>query len=447
MTIFSEKILCPCCQREMEYEAIGSYSISHILTDLRGLGAMSNTPWINECNQCHYVFYDKTLIHPELTNYVKSQEYRKLFDQCKDNYINLLLKIYQKLKQKPYKIAKILLYKYYTSDSMQDFKTFIRYAKKLNVDSKENDFFLFQMLIVEYYRRQGMFCEAIVAINKLKDTIHTVQIEEIEKTNILSNLAFQEFLIEKKITACCVYTDAYQKNYDIAFPLVDNKIIDRSLSQQEIISDFIEMLDKTQRYDEFEKGIEILKEAGIDIAKNDDIYGHTILFDILNLWDGRHFNQDAILHMFEVALLKYGVDPTCAKEFYETDQDNDASYTFFLRVQETCDETLWKEFSISIRELLFLYAQKLVQQQEIKKIPKRAQHLLLAFQISSFENFKLLYEKYGYRLSKKFRYPQSIYYDNFIEKFCYAFYWQIRNPIDENSSRMIERYLMNMDKH
>lgn len=46
-----------------------------------------------------------------------SHEYQKLFDQYKDHYIYLLLEIYQKLKQKPYKIAKILLYKYYSSDS------------------------------------------------------------------------------------------------------------------------------------------------------------------------------------------------------------------------------------------------------------------------------------------------------------------------------------------
>lgn len=54
------------------------------------------------------------------------------------------------------------------------------------------------MLIVEYYRRQGMFCEAIATINQLKDTIHKIEREETEKTGIFSNLAFQQFLIEKR---------------------------------------------------------------------------------------------------------------------------------------------------------------------------------------------------------------------------------------------------------
>lgn len=173
MTIEFKDIDCPNCEREIQMTYKGSQLVLSHKTDLRSVGKSTPTPFINSCKYCKYTYFDENveLDKKLLSTYIQSDEYLNIFKKYKSikNFL-IVYHIYKNQKIEAKKLNLALLYNYYSTNKMEDFKFLVeKYKDFLEVNTEvTGDTLLANMLIGEYHRRISYFTTAKPIFEKIK---------------------------------------------------------------------------------------------------------------------------------------------------------------------------------------------------------------------------------------------------------------------------------------
>ena len=203
MRLGTTKLECPICEETIVSSKMLSCTVMGLRTDLAMVGFCRSYPDIHICQNCNYVYTDKTLKvdKTKIKKLLASPSYKELFMKHSHrneeyNPFKNIYKIYQYLEIDIYKQHHILLYSYYMDESLKNFKYFI--------DEIEKDLTLYKGKIIfrfpidfyrgEYYRRIGEFNQAKEIFEKI--------IKEYKEEKFLKIANFQLQLIAQKDREC-----------------------------------------------------------------------------------------------------------------------------------------------------------------------------------------------------------------------------------------------------
>ena len=178
------RVTCKNCKFEFQITKIpfSAGSFGHT-TDMRYSGIAPLFPVVIQCNRCFYMFVkdelnvDEKLLH----EYVQSDTYKNLLKS--ENKYMILFHTYKSLKASIAIQNKALLYNYYKTQDMTDFKLLVDgYILFLQEHKKEDEDYLFaNTMIGEYYRRMSEFEKSEDIFAKLLDLDITKNLDLREK--------------------------------------------------------------------------------------------------------------------------------------------------------------------------------------------------------------------------------------------------------------------------
>jgi DNA-directed RNA polymerase subunit RPC12/RpoP len=463
MTVGEKQIVCQNCNSKIIINYKKSEYRSKRYSDYRCGGNCTPTPFINQCENCTYIFFEEKIETDQQTlqKYIKSDKYQKLYAKYKDKKpFFLIYNIYSYLKFTEERVAETLLFNYYYNhnQSLVDLKLLIcKYQKLLLKNTLQEDKKLFyEMMIGEFYRRNTQFDKAkeiFLAVKNTKDLNHY---------NFVSMCDFQLQLIEEKKSALELFCPKTKPDYSHSVEVLDEEI-DMKQKDVEIIDGYIFSFRDSYRFDEFKKGLDILRKKNIDLnASNED---GNMLFGITNLlvYNNSDCVKKEILKMFEIALLDYNVTPFVYAETewgQGTVIDNIKVnfYEFGFRKDQ--------EFVNKARSMIFLYCTNIEGLNRLPTLTIKQQHIALMTQLPFYDRVKYLFD-IGYRFDKDF-FINDEFYDNIIDyTLCIAkilhngdFYEQetfpnyydlivllIENALNGKDKENIDKYLKNFEKY
>jgi len=400
MTYATEDIQCPCCKKNISIKLKASETRAGYNTDLSCIGACSTTLPYNMCEKCQYIFYDIDVIKNNqfLKKFIFSNKYKELLKKYLFTPYYLIYLIYKECNLSKEDKLLSLLFNYYDRKTLDNFKILTQ-----EIESSLTNDMKFAMLRGEYYRRTEEF-------DKAKEIF--LDIKKQKNHGLQKHCDFQLKLIKKQDNRLQRYCFDKTPNYSRVNPVLDGEIL-KNQEDSEIINEYIFSFKDSLRYDEFEQGLTNLKKAQVDLQASDDEGNmlHAILY--LMVYTNGDCLQEKIKHIFDIALLKYNIDPsiTAITEY------NDCPDTLTEILKE---EILWEfgqrenqQFVDDIREAIYEYSVKLILDEKVGFLPLEKQQVLLITQLPYFEKVKSLLEM-GFLFDKKF-FENSECFDNIID--------------------------------
>lgn len=402
MTIDLKQIECPNCSEIIEISYKNSQYIRSHKTDLSCVGACTPTPFNHSCGHCKYVFFDEKvkLDIASLNSYVKSKEYLDLYKKYSDSKpFFIIYNIYKNQVKSQDMINQLLLFNYYHTKEMDDFKLLIdnysAFLELYNDNAKDKTYLFINMLIGEYYRRKGKFDEAKTIFNQI------LNINVDFENNFVDMCKFQLKLIAQENTQLENYYNS-EPDYSFRISALDDKDIEKTeKDDDDVIFNFIFELHKARRYSEFRNGLDKLKNIGVDL--NNAFLISSILYLLTRA--GGVSAKNEILEMVRVSIFEYNV--------LDIDYDENGTLISWMKIGLFYDYriVLEQEFIDTVREYYFEYIIQRFDKNKIKSLSAFDQHVLLLNQLPYYARVNHLLTL-GFKFDKDFIYNSSIYYEN-----------------------------------